>query len=72
MLTLPTRRESLQPMNDGTCSEMREGLWWSILKIEKFCLTARLDAFPAVGGGWPGSRLENGVLARDANQHIRR
>lgn len=55
MLTLSTRGESLQPPNDGACSESREGLWWSILKIEKFCLTARLDAFPVGAGGTPGS-----------------
>ncbi len=55
MLNPPTPSESLQARNGGACSDSAKGLWWSILKIEKFCLTARLDAFPAVGGGGPGS-----------------
>lgn len=57
MLTLRTRRESLQPTNDEACSESREGLWWSILKVEKFCLTARLDASPVGVGVGPGSPI---------------
>lgn len=64
MLTLPTHGESLQPSNDGACSESREGLWWSILKIEKFCLTARLDAFPVGAGVGQGPRRTRTVHHR--------
>lgn len=56
MLTLPSHLELLQPADGAACSNSREGLWWSILKIEKFCLTARLDASPAVGGVPQGPR----------------
>lgn len=55
MLTLPSHAASLQPTNRAACNVSRGRLWWSILKIEKFCLTARLDASPVGAGGKPGS-----------------
>ena len=55
MLTLHTPAKRLEARGCAASSRSKEGLWWSIRKIEKLSVTARLDAFPAGVGGVPGS-----------------
>lgn len=55
MLTLPTPVKRLEARGCAASSGSKKGLWWSIRKIEKLSVTARLDAFPAGVGGVPGS-----------------
>ncbi|SEQ90911.1 hypothetical protein SAMN04244573_02504 [Azotobacter beijerinckii] len=62
MLTLHNSSKRLEARSHAASSREASVLWWSIRKIEKLFVTARLDAFPAVGGrvarvpGAPGQR----------------
>ncbi|WP_144411503.1 hypothetical protein [Azotobacter chroococcum] len=55
MHNLYTPCKLLKARHSAAYSGSESVLWWSIRKIKKLSVTARLDAFPAGVGGVPGS-----------------
>lgn len=65
MLTLRTLTKKLKALSGVASSSFCHDLWWSIQKIENFCLTARLDASPVGVVGRPGSPVNEPLETQD-------